>query len=187
MALEAGRQSDNICRTITRRIGNMVAVGATSYPVYPHFRWADPEKQRAPDGTPEVAFVALTWLQEGAGQKGFHLLQADVFSRVGAEGAADGDPFGTRARRIADELADVWMGLDGGGRRKHWIDVLDFTATPAAPTDTGVCLVCQNSRTEQGAPEFRTRPAIENGYQRITLRWRFFQWQDVAGAGAFYA
>lgn len=185
MPLEAGRQSDNICRTITSMIGNTVTVGADSYPVHPDFRWADPEKARDPAGTVDVAWVALTWLQEGAGQKGVHLLQADVFSRVGGEGATDGDPFGSRARNIADELVNIWMGLDGGGR-KHWFDVLDFTVTPLAPTSTGMCVACQNSRGEQGAPEFRSRVGVEHGYQRITLRFRFFLWQDVSGPAAFY-
>ena len=176
----------NIRRTIQTMVGNTVTVDAVQYPIYHDYSWADPDDARAGvahDG--EVAWVETVFINEGAGRRAFSLFQLDVFSRVGAPGDPDGDPFGMRAEAISDQLESIFSGIHAGGVMRAFFDVQDFS-DPAAPVSTGVCMQCQNSRGDYGLAEDRKRLPVENSLRRVTLTMRFRLKQDAAGPSAFY-
>lgn len=180
------RLHTNIRRTVQSQIGNLVTADGDDYPVYHDWSWADPDDARdgsSADG--DVAWVETVFVFEGAGRRSFSLLQADIFSRIGEPGGAEGDPFGMRVGAIADSLESIFSGLRPDGAMRAFFDIQDF-ADPAAPLDTGVCMVCQNSDGSFGMAEERKRTPVENSLRRVTLTWRFRLKQDAAGQSAFY-
>lgn len=186
MALAVHRRASNICRTVQLRIGDTVTTaGALVVPVShsdPHF---DPDAAGDDNTSPLQRWAITRWLSVGAGANGNSTLQADVFTRVRAQGDPAGDPFGTVCSEIGDALVEVFSGLNAQGRERWWIEVLDF-ADPDIPVATGEYLLCQNLGGRDGSPSDRTPVAPEGGFQRQTLRWRFKLIQDAAGPAAFY-
>ncbi len=179
MPLPVSRQTANIKRTITRKIGNSIAVGALVVKVYPDWRWSDPDAIRGAGGIPDDQWIALSWLLGGAGRFGSSTLQVDVFSRILGENNAGGDPFGITADDIADEVEGIFAGVDGTGLLRAWFYVYDFTVNPAAPTKTDGAIVCQTSAGRLGQSEDRRRIGWEKGFQRVAMTLRFRLVEDM--------
>lgn len=186
MALPAYRKETNIRRSIQVVIGNTVTFGGVNFSVYHDYAFADPDDARGgPAHTAQRAWVETATIFQGAGRRGFSLFEANVYSRIGAEGEADGDPFGLRAEGIADEMESVFTGTTPAGAQRGCLQVMDFV-NPAVPVGTSEMMVCQNSRGDVGEIEQRARPPVEKDLRRVTLTWRFRLVQDAAGPAAFY-
>lgn len=188
MAIPAYARTRNIRLTVQAKIGNSVAVSTVTpqgnaanltVPVMHSYRWADPESVRDPAAAGARAFVLTQWIQDGAGRRGFSILQADVYCRTKAPGAVDGDPFGLTAADIADALVDLFRGeqeggvaAGKGGLLKAWFPIFDYT-NPLEPADTGHCLFCVTPGGQEGMPSVQRALGDVNGYQRVTLQWAF--------------
>tara|TARA_B100000927_G_scaffold278034_1_gene260234 strand:- start:1459 stop:2019 length:561 start_codon:yes stop_codon:yes gene_type:complete len=184
--MDASRTSKNIRITIQDKIGNDVTVDGITYPIYHNYVFADPDDKRSPDArTQSPAWVESTFVSQTAGRRGFSLLQLDVFSKVGGESEDDNDPFGMRAEDIADALEDLFSGLNNQGRHKSRFHVKNYQ-NPFNPIDTGVCMLCKNSRGDLGMVEERRISSSEEGLRRITITMRFQLLQDASGPAAFY-
>ena len=179
-------QQGNIIRSVTLTIGDTIAVGALIVPVLHNYSWSDPEEIRQPSQDPEPVWATTTWLETLAGRQGANVMQVDVYSRVGAPGAAYNDAYGLIAHEVMDEIESLFCGLRPGGGRFHWIPILDFTLDPDNPTDTGYCLSMQpaDPSARVGQPESRNYLGIVDGFHRVTARLRFLMIRDmVRGAG----
>ena len=189
MPPQASRKSSNIARTVYLRMAptDTITVSGDTYPVYFDWRWGDPDENRDPAAAGDPAFVTTTWIQEGAGRRAQSVLQVDCWSRVGPQGAADGDSFGNRCRALADEVEQVFVGTQAGSSvYKAYMSILDFATNPAAPPDTGICLVCQNSAGDFGMPEARAPLRTDGEMWRTTITFVFRLVQDAAGPTAVY-
>jgi len=187
MPLPAQRQSGNISRSIQVAIADdTITVDGDTYNVYPDYRWGDPDEAGSPGTDPERAFVTLTWLREGAGRKDSSVLQVDVYSRIQAPTDADGDPFGLRARAIADEIEYGFTGVNAEGALKACIRVLDYASDPVAPAATDGFVVCRSASGNLGEADERTAAGVEGEMWRITLTFRFYLDLDLAGRDALY-
>lgn len=186
MPLAAHRRHTNIRRTIQVALGNVVTLGGVTYPIYHDYSFADPSDARGgPNHQADRLWVETAFITQQAGRRLFSLVEANVFSRVGGEGEAGGDPFGVRIGGVADELEGIFSGLTADGNQLGYLEISDF-ADPANPVATGEHLVCQNSRGDFGLVEERKRFPTDSELRRITLTWRFRTIQDAAGAAAFY-
>lgn len=186
MSLAVARRAGNIRRSFATRVGDSITtVDGVIVPVYHDQPFADPDAARDDNGTPLNRWVASTWVAETAGSRGFSIVQLDIRTRVGAEGAAAGDPQGLVAESIADAIVAIFSGVDGDGLPRAWIEILDF-AVPAAPVATGECALVIATSGDHGEPEERARFGSVGGLNRILLRYRLRLAQDLAGPAAFY-
>jgi len=184
--VEASRFSTNIRRTIQVLIGNTVQHNGVDYPIYHDYSFADPDDAMDTENpSPNDAWVETVTLSQSAGRRGFTLLQMDIFSKVGGQGEASGDPFGMRAESIADSLESIFSGIGGNGKLRSYIPVNDY-ADVNNPVETDRWILCQNSRGDLGVCEDRTRKPSEDGLRRIIITYRFRLLQDAAGPAAFY-
>jgi len=184
--MDASRLSTNIRRSIQVEIGNTVQYGGVDYPVYHDYSFADPDDAANTEApSPNDAWVETQTISQGAGRRSFTLLQMDVFSKVGGEGEASGDPFGMRADSLTDSLESIFSGLNGTGCFKAYLKVKDY-ADVNNPVETDRNIICQNSAGDLGMCEERVRKPSEDGLRRIILTYRFRLLQDAAGPAAFY-
>ena len=98
---------------------------------------------------------------------------------------ATSDPMGIRADDIADELADIFVGVRPDTRLFAYIPVLDF-ADPDNPIATEACIWCQNLTGQWGVPNSRTTAKNQGGFQRVTLQHRFRMPTDAVSNAGFY-
>ena len=184
--MDASRTARNIRISIQDRIGNSVSVDGLDYDIYHSYTFGDPDDMRNPDGRDqEPAWVETTFLVQTAGRRGSSVMQLDIYSKIGGESEDDNDPFGLRAESIADALEDLFSGLNAQGGPKGRFRVKNY-ANPFNPIDTGVCMICQNSRGDLGMVEDRRITSSGDGLRRITMTLRFQLLQDTAGPAAFY-
>ncbi len=184
--MDPSRFSTNLRRTIQVKIGNTVQFNGVDYPIYHDYSFADPDDAMDTENpSPNDAWVETYTVSQTAGRRGFTLLQIDIFSKVGGEGEASGDPFGLRADSIADSIESIFSGIDVNGELRSHIRVNDY-ADVNNPSATDRYILCQNSRGDLGVCEERSRKPSEDGLRRIILTYRFRLMQDAAGHAAFY-
>lgn len=182
MPLPADRRAANIRLSWQRRVGDSLSVASVgptgapvnlTVPVYHENPYGDPDRMGDPKTAPQRAWVEVAWLEEGAGRRGYSIVQVDCHVRIGAKGSVAEDAFGVIADDVADAFEEVFSGTDGAGIYKGWIPVLDFSVTPAAPTPTDNCIFVQNPGSESswGQPVERRRLPTYEGVQRVVLRY----------------
>ena len=183
--MEAARKWPNIRRTVQMKIGNSLNVEGRQVPVYHDYAFADPDAMRQAGTTPVAAWVETAFISQGAGHRADALWQLDVFSRIGGEGEATGDPFGMFCEAICEALLTVFAGVGASGVQRGKFFINDY-ADPANPVATSMCLLMQNSRGDVGEPQEKRRVPFQDDYRRVTMTMRFRTIQDAAGQAAFY-
>lgn len=201
MTLPANRRARDLRLSVTYRIGDalsmttpsQVAGGAPvslTVPVYHDWPLGDPDSARAPGGAEEPAFVGTHWIQDGAGMRGRSILQVDVYTRIGPQGATAGDPLGLLNAELCDAVVERFAGIDAAGVLNAYVPILSFddpTAPVAPPEGEGGCLVCQTLGGDFGVPQERRSLGRRNGFVRTTMRLVFRTTQDaVRGVGTAY-
>ena len=198
MTMPANRRVRDLRLSVAYAIGDSVAVTSPSQvsgqpdvvltvPIYHDWPLGDPDSIGDPTGTPVRAFIGTRWVVDGAGSRGSSVLQVDVYTRIGAQGDPDGDPFGYLNADIADAVAEVFAGADAGGALRCYVPILNFDnpAVPAVPPDgDGGCLICQTPGGQFGVPSDRRSIGREGGFNRFVLRFTFRTVADaLRGAG----
>lgn len=183
--MNPNRQWSNIRRTIQTWLGNEVTYNGTAYPVYHDYAFADPDAMRDAGAGGEPAWVETAFLLQGAGHRNDALWQVDVYSRIGGEGEATGDPFGFICEGIAEVILDPFSGVDASGSQNGKRYVNDY-ADPQNPTATTMCLFMQNDQGDIGEPDEKRRLAFQDDFRRVTMTLRFKTIQDATGPEAFY-
>jgi hypothetical protein len=184
--VDASRFSTNIRRSIQVLMGNLVEINGVDYPIYHDYSFADPDDAADTNNpSPNDAWIETVTLSQTAGRRGFTLLQLDIFSKIGGEGEAAGDPFGLRADAMADAMESIFSGIGANCSLRSYIRVNDY-ADVNNPVATDRFILGQNSAGDVGVCEERTRKPSEDGLRRIILTYRFRLLQDAAGPAAFY-
>tara|TARA_R100000388_G_scaffold7971_1_gene7429 strand:+ start:291 stop:848 length:558 start_codon:yes stop_codon:yes gene_type:complete len=183
--MDASRSWSNIRRTIQTWVGNSVSFDGVDYPVYHDYAFSDPDAMRSAGADGQPAWVETAFILQGAGRRDDALWQVDVYSRVGGEGEATGDPFGLICEGIAEALLEPFSGVDATGLQKGKKYVNDY-ADPQNPSPTTMCLFMQNSNGDIGEPDEKRRLAFQDDFRRVTMTIRFKTIQDAAGPEAFY-
>lgn len=187
MAMPPFRRRSNIQRSFQTRVGNTVTTqAAVVVPVFWNRSLDDPDAASDDDGTPLDAWIECIWITQRAGRLGASIVQVDVYRRVEGAGDADSDLQGLEADDIADAFEDIWSGLDGDGGRLAYFNVLDYTADPATPPDTGECAIVGSLGGLIGEGDVPRATPPEGGFQRRTLRFTVRLVHDLAGSEAFY-
>lgn len=188
MALPDHRRADYIARTIMSKLGDSITTTTGyTYAVHHDDPFADPGAARVDETDAEaLGWVETRFVQHAAGKRGASIWQLDVWRRVGAEGAADGDPYGVEIDNMCDEIVEAFTGTRANGVQRGAFDVEEWS-NPAAPTSTGECMLCITTRGDVGEPEFGPeRFATEDRrFRRAVVRYRFTLLADAA-RGAFY-
>ena len=179
------RKWSNIRRTIQTLIGNNVTYDAVDYPVYHDYAFGDPDAMRQANTLAEPAWTETAFITQGAGRKTVALWQVDVYSRIGGEGEATGDPFGFICEGIAEKILEVFSGVDASGLQRGKFHVNDY-ADPQNPTMTSMCVFMQNQNGDIGEPDEKKRLDFQDDFRRVTMTLRFRTVQDAAGPEAFY-
>jgi len=201
MALPANRRARDLRLSVAHHVGNSLSVATPSQvaggapvvltvPVYHDWPLGDPDAMRDPSGTQQPAWVGTTWIQDGAGLRGFSVLQVDVYTRIGAPGNAAGDAFGLMNSDVCDAFLAPFMGITAAGVLNAYVPILDFDipAAPVVPPDgEGGCLVLQTPQGQFGVPTERRSMGRKNGFVRTVLRLHFRTTEDaIRGAGTAY-
>ena len=187
MALPAHRRADYIARTIASKVGDSIVVGANTYPVYHDSPFGDPGGVREDEsGVEALGWVETRFVDHAAGKKGASIWQLDIWRRIGVEGQADGDPYGTEIDNMADAIVAVFSGTRASGVQRGVFDVDDWT-DPLAPVSTNECMLCITTRGDIGEPDFGPQKfaAEDQRFRRIVIRYRFTLLADAV-RGAFY-
>jgi hypothetical protein len=191
MPIATDRRTTFLRRSVQARIGASVttATGNAYTVVYASpGGTVDPDSASNDVTAPLRGWALVSWPLEQAGKRGASFMQVDAYYRFGGvQGGAGTDPFRQEAAEIIDAIADLFTGIGVNGVRRAYVPVLDFTV-PAAPVDTGVCMLCINSRGDMGeVDDVRDVGAgVQDGLWQITARWRFQHPQDVIGPAGFY-
>lgn len=123
------------------------------------------------------SWLAVSFLQEGAGRKDMTLVQLDLYSRVRGKITA-GDRYGQKVATMADQLHAA-MHVDS-------IQVYDF-AVPTNPVlITGAKLMVQNSRGTFREPDSDRVLGFEDGVARRSLTYRLRMVEDASQASSYY-
>lgn len=200
MTLPSNRRARDLRLSVTYRIGDTLGISSPSQvdggglvgltvPVYHDWPLADPDSMRLPAGTQEPAFVGTHWIQDGAGMRSYSILQVDVYTRVGPQGANNGDALGLLNADICDAVAEVFAGTDAADILKAYVHILNFDTDPPTepPEGEGGCLVCQTLGGEFGVPMDRRSLGRRGGFVRTSLRFSFRTTVDaIRGVGTAY-
>lgn len=191
MARPARWRSRNVRLSVQARIGDSLVLPgplfAGAYAVFHEAAWRDAESARLVADDPEIAWVETRWIADRAGIGGYSVLQADVYSRAGAHGAADADEYGERAALLAEALCEIWLGMDPAAPagKRFCVAVLDYD-DPGTP-DTGGRLMVETLTGRQGEPQIRDRLGLRAGLWRYTLRWNYRSAIDLQTSAARYS
>ena len=174
----------NIRRTIQTAVGNELTVDGVQVPVYHDYVYGDPDNLRKVS-TEHPLWMETAFLTSGAGRRSDALWQIDVFSRVGIEGEATGDPLGFRLDAGVQAVVDVFSGTDPSGSQRGKFPVKDFL-DPQNPVTTSMCVLMQNSDGNVGEVNAVQRLDFSQDFRRASITARFRLIQDAAGTAAFY-
>jgi len=183
VAFPTYKRTFNVRASFSRVIGTSLAVTTTdalgaarvlTVPVIHNFQWADPDGRLDPSADPDQAWVALTWVADGAGRHALSIAQFDVYVRTGLKTDADADPYGIQANDTADAIETLFAGERADTTHKGWIPMYDY-AVPSAPVaiGDGACLQILDPAKpgSWGLPLERTPINGDPRYQRIVLRY----------------
>lgn len=199
MTMPANRRTRDLRLSVAYYVGDSIAVTSPSQvsgepdvaltvPVYHDWPLGDPDSARDPFGTQERAFVGTRWVVDGAGFRGSSVWQVDVYTRIGAQGDPDGDPFGYLNADITDAVAEFFAGASAGGALRCYVPILSFDnpLAPVPPADgNGGCLICQTSGGQFGVPSDRRSLGREGGFVRTAVRFTFRTVVDAMRARGF--
>ncbi len=203
MALPANRRARDLRLSVAHHVGNTLSVTTPSQvaggapvvltvPIYHDWPLGDPDSMRDPSGAQQPAWVGTTWVQDGAGMRGYSILQVDIYTRIGAPGNPAGDSFGLANADVCDAFVSAFAGVKPSGSLAAYVPILDFdipTAPVVPPAGEGGCLVMQTPQGQFGVPSERRSLGRKNGFVRTVMRLHFRTTEDaIRGAGtAYYA
>lgn len=175
----------NIRRTIQVAVGDSVAYGALTVPIFHDYYSSDPD-DLAGSGSRNPAWIETQFITALAGKRGDAMMQFDIFSQTGDHDGDGGDQFGFRVDGIADAVLDIFKGVHSSGVQKGKLFVKDFTGDINNPVETQMALLMQSTTGNIGEPQERRRLDFSQDFRRVTMRLRFRTIQDAAGNAAFY-
>lgn len=172
MVVPEKRKSQNLRKSILRhvdtnfRVANSVPVANMNY------------RDSTFDASGLDYWVAVDFLEEGAGRKGFTMVQFTIYSRIGGR-LSTGDRYMDTLDDLADKLHDA-MHVEA-------IQIYDYSIPSSPSAVTGAWLLVRNSDGTSREPEDdRTFPAEEDGVARRALTYRFRHIEDVSMADQYY-